>query len=549
MKNFLLLFLIIIFSCSSYGQQKTLLNKNGERIRGTAIAVGKNYINSSVAFCKDIQNWKRIQDLHLNTVRVCWVDPWFERRDYTYWTVKDKELYELYDKAVENATKLDMTIIINYHNVGEQTQVDKSQDDKTKLEPESLDRMKQFWKRIAPRYKDNPNVIYEVTNEPLFGFGDYTADWFKKPFLDIYKQIRKDAPNREVIMFSFNGIHQDIERVIHDYQNDLDWNKTSVGYHMYQKDNGQLVRKLSKNFRMICTEWDYDELGINYVYRVDGYKENSQTMELYQHSWIDWSGWDNNTLESIEKYLLPDATAKGYQWWGTTNERPDHKIVVRAKGVEGGEFIVVRVDGEEVSRFRLTQEMNNYFVRTPKMGDVKVALINDTETRGAVIDYVAVDDIIKDSEDQLENTGVWQQNSCGGMLSEELNCNGYINFRSFDRDASKSSNTTITVRAKGATENEIIQLIVGSKLIGEWKLSSQYQDYTASTPDQGTIKVKYQNDTGENDVFIDYVKVGKRKFQAERMPVNTGVWKNQNCGGGYSEQLNCNGYITFPFLK
>ena len=551
-KHYVLCFLALILAHIGVAQQQTLLDRNGERIRGTAIAVGKNYENTSTSFATNPESWELIKSKNLNTVRVVWVDPWFERRGFTHWKVSDSSVVAAYDKAVQNAVDKDMNIVINYHNVGEQERVRKTQNDSTLLEPEDLSRMKAFWEIIAPRYKDIPNVIYEITNEPLFNYRKYVEEGFKTDFLEIYNQVRKDAPDREVIMFSFHGIEINfMEQVLADYNDDIDWSKTSVGYHMYQADNGQLPRRLSKNYRMICTEWDYDDLDIRYVFRVDGYEENSQTMELYGHSWLDWSGWDDNSLNSIDQYLLPDAIAKGYQWWDVPQNPDEKTVTLRAKGNKGGETLEVRIDDEAIGAVTLSTTLDNYQLQTTRVGELKVALVSDAiDSTGIQLDYVAFNDVIKEAEDQTENTAVIQNGSCGGILSDVMNCSGYINFGYF-RDDIEIESYDIIAKAKGVNGDEIVQIQVGAVVIDEWTLTTEFVERKVTTDILGTVRFNYINDSGSSDVQLDNMTINGTLYEAEAMPINTGRFdrETKTCGKSFSEQMNCNGYILFPSVE
>ena len=424
---------VIRFSSPLSAQQKTLLNKDGELIRATAIAVAKNYKDTSNKFCENPETWQKIKDLHLNAVRVCWVDPWFERRNYTAWSVDDPEVTALFDKAVQNAVDKDMTIIINYHSAGDQEAIHKKdKDESTELmQPEGFDRIRKFWEIIAPRYKDNPNVIYEIINEPAFSTQKYLSDPFKSDFLDVYKMVRQQAPDREIIMFSFNGINYDLEPVIEGYKKDIDWDKTSIGYHLYQKDRADQVRRLGRKYRVICTEWDYPETH-RYVKTVDGYEINTEFFEVYHHSWMDWSGWDDNSLKYIQEVMIPHAVENKYQWWEAQSE--DKNIIVRAKGTENAEELDLQVNGKTIKKLVLSDTLDNY--KVPYDGEIKklrLKLKKGKERTDILVDYVAVDGTFKDAEDQKKNTSVYQNGSCGGTMSDKMNCKGFIDFGSFSK--------------------------------------------------------------------------------------------------------------------
>ena len=92
-------------------------------LRGTPMVLGKA-LGASVAFAIEVKNWQQVKDFGLNTVRICWVDPWFADRNNAHWTAE--EVLPKLDACVSNAQATGLNIIINYHNVGEQQEQKKS---------------------------------------------------------------------------------------------------------------------------------------------------------------------------------------------------------------------------------------------------------------------------------------------------------------------------------------------------------------------------------------------------------------------------------------
>ncbi len=285
----------------------SLKDKNGNIMRGTPMVLGKN-LGASVAFASDIKNWETIKNSGYNTIRVCWVDPWYKDHEKTYWNVA--EVLPHLDKCVENANKTGMNIIINFHGVGSQQDFDKEY---------TFSFEKEFWKAVAPRYKDNDLVYYEIANEPTFQMEDYLKPAFKRNLMEIYHSIRNAAPDRHIMMFSFNTIIDKIIDVVEGYKSEIDWNTTSVAYHMYNYKSSEYVVNLMAYHRAICTEWNYDFVGkkgnFAYIQQVDGYKENSQTLEAIGSSWVDWRDWGDITLDELLDTTYLDAVSKNY-WWG-----------------------------------------------------------------------------------------------------------------------------------------------------------------------------------------------------------------------------------------
>jgi peptidoglycan-N-acetylglucosamine deacetylase len=106
----------------------------------------------------------------------------------------------------------------------------------------------------------------------------------------------------------------------------------------------------------------------------------------------------------------------------------------------------------------------------------------------------------------------------------------------------------ITVRARGVSGSEHINLRVGGAVVANWTLSTSSKDYVYTGSAAGDIQVQYDNDASGRDALIDYIYVNKETRQAENMSYNTGVYGNGRCGGGsYSETMNCNGVIGFGY--
>lgn len=293
---------------AEYRKTGTLLDENGKIIRGTPMVIGKN-LPGSVQYALNFENWDYLKKNGLNTVRICWVDPWYKRRQLPFYELS--ELLPLLDKCVSNATQAGMNIIINYHDVGAQQEYD------TLF---SFTGEKVFWNEVAERYKNHKNVYYEIANEPTFRLSDYLNPVFKQNLLAIYRQIREKAPERQILFFSFNSISNEIVTIAEKYRNDIDWSQTSVAYHMYNGTESKPVQTLMAYQRAVCIEWNYDFVskreGFGYIKQVDGFKENAQSLEAIGSGWIDWRDWGDTTLNELLDTLVLDAHLKNY-WWGT----------------------------------------------------------------------------------------------------------------------------------------------------------------------------------------------------------------------------------------
>lgn len=111
-----------------------------------------------------------------------------------------------------------------------------------------------------------------------------------------------------------------------------------------------------------------------------------------------------------------------------------------------------------------------------------------------------------------------------------------------------AQSSSITVRARGVSGVEKINLKVGNSVVASWTLKTSFDNYTYSGSATGAIQVEFTNDATGRDVFVDYVFANGETRQAENMSSNTAVYANGRCGGGsYSEAMHCNGTIQFGF--
>ena len=111
-----------------------------------------------------------------------------------------------------------------------------------------------------------------------------------------------------------------------------------------------------------------------------------------------------------------------------------------------------------------------------------------------------------------------------------------------------SASAQISVRARGVSGTEHINLKVAGNTVAQWTLTTSLRDYNYTGTAAGDIQVQYDNDATGRDVIVDYIRVNNEIRQAENMRTNTGLYANGSCGGGsYSETMHCNGYIGFGY--
>ena len=319
--NRLYVLLLLLFTTtllSAQTDRRTLLDRNGERMRGTALALGRNQaLPRTREAVRDRAWWAGVKDLELNTVRLCWVDPWYDTRPFgPVWTVE--EVLPWIDDAVANATAEGLNLIINYHNINEFG------------EHRGFGRMTEFWTAVAPRYADNDLVYYELNNEQNFNTQDYYNDTYRDTMQAVYELVREAAPERHIIAFSFHSLTHPMHIIV-PQTNYIDWDYTTVAFHFYggtdlDRQERNLDRALGQ-FPLICTEWDVRQ-NLDYVQRYYGRDIMAQNLEEFGISWTDWRDWGDATNDQMTDIIIPHAKANGY-WWGEGVSSVDERLATR----------------------------------------------------------------------------------------------------------------------------------------------------------------------------------------------------------------------------
>lgn len=189
--------------------------------------------------------------------------------------------------------------------------------------------------------------------------------------------------------------------------------------------------------------------------------DDSYWVRMDNGSWFNWNNittssswtWDdcqsytlsagNHTLTiayredgaRLDKILLTGTgttpSGEGTAAGNCGSSGGNYTITVRARGTAGSEQIRLTAGGNAIQTWTLTTGMRNYSATTSNSGGINVEFINDGSGRDVQVDYIQVGGSTLQAENQVTNTGVWQNSKCGGSNSEWLHCNGYIAFGAY----------------------------------------------------------------------------------------------------------------------
>jgi hypothetical protein len=221
------------------------------------------------------------------------------------------------------AAKNGIYICLNYHDIGNYRKPD----------------IRAFWTAMAKRYKDWPNVFFEIINEPSGSntCADCTTSggWFPEDYdnnnsdllnfeKEIFDLVRNLAPDTHIILFSFpntNGFSSttmlDVVNQFNALYPSFDWqtSNASVGFHPYFTGGTSANITELKNIGYPVINTEMNLASYENTVPMDGEAWGSETMERLG---ISWMGWHTNGLENLitnfENGYKADAVLKGYFW-------------------------------------------------------------------------------------------------------------------------------------------------------------------------------------------------------------------------------------------
>lgn len=167
---------------------------------------------------------------------------------------------------------------------------------------------KAFFAEVAQKYGDQPNLIYELYNEPL----DVSWTTLLKPYHEaVLSEIRKYDPDNIVVCGTRNW-SQEVDDVV---GNEITDANVAYTMHYYAATHKQELRDkarvaLDNDIALFVTEYGTTD------YSGDGFidvAESNRWWEFLDENNISWCNWSVADKEENSAILKPNASALG-QW-------------------------------------------------------------------------------------------------------------------------------------------------------------------------------------------------------------------------------------------
>lgn len=247
------------------------------------------YVNQK-AFAYMKKNWR------INAVRLA-----MYTGEYNGYCTGDKAnlraLEKKIDQGVRYAAKAGLYVIIDWHIL--------SDGNPKTYEKESL----AFFKKMASKYKNRTNVIYEICNEPNGGFSWDTIKSYAEKVIKVIRARDKNA----VILIGTPNWSQDVELAaehpIQGYKNLM------YSLHFYAGTHGEFLREkaqaaLDRGLPLFVSEFGISDASGNGALNKT---EGSRWMKFLKKNKISYIGWSlSNKPESSA--LLKSSCSKTSGW-------------------------------------------------------------------------------------------------------------------------------------------------------------------------------------------------------------------------------------------
>jgi endoglucanase len=179
-----------------------------------------------------------------------------------------------------------------------------------------------FFQEIANKYRNIPNLIYEIYNEPQTGVGSWNSSI--KPYADsVVKYIRAIEPNNIIVVGTPNWSQYVDEAA----NNPLSYSNIAYSLHFYAETHRQWLRNrattaLNKGVALFVTEFGTcSSSGSGPI----EYTETDTWLKFLDANKISWCNWSIADLSETSAALITGTSGNGS--WPTSALKPSGSLI------------------------------------------------------------------------------------------------------------------------------------------------------------------------------------------------------------------------------
>lgn len=180
----------------------------------------------------------------------------------------------------------------------------------------------EFFEQMATQYKDHPNVIYEIYNEPL----NISWSGVLKPYAEAVVQAIRAIDSDNIIVVGTPNWSQNVDAVI---GNQIQSENIAYAFHFYASEpshyqnlRNKLEVAAANEIPLFVTEWGVSEASGNGNFNQQWTNEWLTLLDEHKLSWCNWSLADKNETSAA---LMPGANVNGQ--WNATELSPSGSFI------------------------------------------------------------------------------------------------------------------------------------------------------------------------------------------------------------------------------
>ena len=174
-----------------------------------------------------------------------------------------------------------------------------------------LEQSKNFFSETSAKYKDYPNVIYEICNEPNQSYVTWSNHI--KPYAEKIIPIIRNNSKDSVILVGTPDWSKDLDSVSKD---PLKYDNIMYTVHFYAASHktelqNTITSALNKNIPVFISEWGTTDASGNSNLDLNSSKNWINFMDKNNLSWINWSFCNKNEGSAIlnSNYNINSSTS------------------------------------------------------------------------------------------------------------------------------------------------------------------------------------------------------------------------------------------------
>ena len=191
--------------------------------------------------------------------------------------IADKSLKKKVIEIIDNCIELDLYVVVDWHILSDGNP-------NKHVEDAEL-----FFDEISKKYKDKPNVIYEICNEPNGNKSTWNDDIV--PYANtIIPIIRENSP-KSLIIVGTPEWSKDLKSVV---ENKLEYKNILYSCHFYAGTHGEelmaeIDNAIKNNIPVIISEWGTSTLTGGGGFFLGNSQKWMKFLDERNISWINWS--------------------------------------------------------------------------------------------------------------------------------------------------------------------------------------------------------------------------------------------------------------------